>query len=170
MRLDEGLDTGPVLAQWETSIGSDESAGRLTDRLAVAGAELLTDVVFEIAAGEVRAAPQDDSQATYASRIEHDEARLDLSMPAADLVTAVRAYNPRPGAFAMRDGDRFKVLVARRLPGSAPVGRMVLDGTQLTVGTGEGRLDLVEVQPAGSRRMEGLAWARGVRGELGTLV
>ncbi len=130
---------------------------------------MLTQLLPTLAAGEAEAVPQDDHHTTHAPRIEQGEARLDLTLPAADLVTAIRAYNPRPGAFAMRDGDRFKVLAARELPGSAPLGRMVLDGPRLVVGTGTGRLELVEVQPSGSRRMGGSDWARGVRGELGTL-
>lgn len=169
MALDEGLDTGPTLAAWETSIGADETGGELTERLARAGGELLARHLGAFVSGALTPQSQDDTQATYASRLSTDEAALDLSRPAVELAAAIRAFNPRPGAHVSRQGQRFKILRARPAPGSLPIGELAVDDGRILLGTGEGTLELTVVQPAGSRAMAAVDWARGVRGPLGAL-
>jgi len=162
MRIEAGLDTGPVFARVRVAIDPDETAGELHTRLVAAGTELLRSNLASIpgAAGE----PQ-TGEATYADKLEVDEFRLDPERPAAELARVVRAGNPRPGAWLRVDGRRVKVWRAheagsdgdRREPG------MIDTGARLHTVAGELVLD--EVQPEGKRAMAGTAWRAGVRGD-----
>jgi methionyl-tRNA formyltransferase len=171
MKMDAGLDTGPILARRSVEIRSGETAGELTDRLAVLGAELLTETLPAWMAGQVQATEQDDAAATYAPRISMVEAQLDWSSPAATLERVVRAMNPWPGAHTHHDGCRIKVHVAEAL--EAPDedrahGLVVESAAGPAVVTSEGLLLLREVQPAGGKRMSGADYARGRPGLIGS--
>lgn len=165
MLMDEGLDTGPILARRSTPIRADDTAGTVTDRLAGSGAELLRSELPRYLAGELEALPQDEEAATYAPKVTPEEARLDPARPAEELGRMVRAFNPRPGCWGEVEGERFKVWGARPDRVEVTPGRLELVGDRLVLGTGEGALELLEVQPAGGRRMSGEAWGRGRRGE-----
>lgn len=167
MQMEEGLDTGGILAAWETSVGRGETAGELTDRLAAAAAELLGRNLEAVLAGDLTPAPQDESLATWAPRVTVGEARLDFTKPAAEVVRAVRAFCPRPGAHTVWRGAGFKIHRARAVPGDLPPGRLLADAEAVRVGAGGGCVELLEVQPAGARAMGPLDWLRGVRGEPG---
>ena len=169
MVIDEGLDTGPVLAVESTPIGPDETAGELTGRLSQLGSGLLAEHLVSYVEGNLIAHPQPSDGITYAARISTEEAVVEASWPAAELLRAVRAYSPRPGArFA---GGRLKVWKASPTDEEAlPVGLLEFDGHRLLMGTGDHPIELVEVQPAGGKRMSGAAWARGRQGDLGRMV
>ncbi len=170
MAMDAGLDTGPVIATHETDIGTYESAGDLTYRLAESGAQLLVEVLPDWVSGQIRAFDQDASQATYAPKLTTAESRLDLSSPAADLLRRIHAFCPRPGAHVHLNGERFKILAAA--DGLGPTllpGELSFDGDELWVGTGTRPLGLRSVQPAGKSVMAGAAWARGRSESLGHL-
>ncbi|MDH3500541.1 MAG: methionyl-tRNA formyltransferase [Acidimicrobiia bacterium] len=169
MEISAGLDAGSVFDQWVTGIGESETAGELTSRLARAGAELLDSRLGELRAGAIASHPQPETGTTYASRIEADEARLDLTLHNDALLAAIRAFNPRPGAFADLGGDRFKVWRAAADAAVLEPGELRVVGEQLLVGTGSGALVLIEVQAAGAKRMPGLVWARGRQGDPGRL-
>ena len=170
MQLEAGLDTGPVLATRAMAAG-DASAGELTERLAETGASLLMDTLAGYLDGSVVPTAQDDTAATHAAKVDATEARLDPTRPAVELDRVVRAMAPRPGAWLATSHGRLKVLVAR--PASAPpapVGILVEgDDGFPALTTSDGALVLVEVQPAGKRPMSGNAWARGRRGDLGSV-
>ncbi|MFQ5966270.1 MAG: methionyl-tRNA formyltransferase [Acidimicrobiia bacterium] len=169
IRMDEGLDTGPVVAARESEIGRSDTAGTLAARLAATGAQLLTEILADYMAGELEPIPQ-SGKATYAEKLDRAEARLELAGSASAIWRAVRAFNPRPGAFAHWRGEPLKLWVVELGPDKelAP-GELRIEESRLIVGTGEGTLELVEVQPAGGRRMTGTDWARGRRGPLGSL-
>ena len=170
MQMDEGLDTGPVLATWPTAIEGGESGGRLTARLAAAAGELLARELTALLEGGHHPHPQAEEQATYATMLSKAEAVLDPLEPADQLAAKIRAFDPRPGARFGRDGQPFKVFEPRVIEDARPApGRLTLADGRLVVGTGTSGLLLGEVQPAGRRRMSGAEWARGVRGELGGL-
>ena len=168
MVMDEGLDTGPVVATAATSISATETAGELTARLAHLGADLLARHVGALGRGRVAAAPQPPSGATYADRITTAEAELSATWSSKVLLRAVRAFSPRPGA---RFGEgALKVWRAGPtvLDQDTP-GRLFLDGRRLCLGTADRPIELIEVQAPGGKRMDGAAWARGRQRDLGWL-
>ena len=167
MQMEAGLDTGGVLAVWETAIGQDETAGSLSGRLAVGGAELLGSKLEAAVAGDLVPVPQDERLVTRASRFSTEEARLDFDRPAVDVVRAVRAFCPRPGAHTTWRGHRFKIHRGQVVPGELEPGRLDIDAAGVRVGTAEGCVDLLTVQPAGARSMAALGWLRGIKGDPG---
>jgi methionyl-tRNA formyltransferase len=170
MALDEGLDTGPIYSTRVTALGPNETAGDVFDRLAVAGARHLQHVLPSIVARRVIATRQRGETATHAAKISPDERRLALDVPATTIRRLVHAMSPAPGAFAMLEDDRFKLLRVRETdrPSSDP-GALVLHDGRLLMGTATTMLELVEVQPFGKRVMPGRDWAMGRREALGTL-
>lgn len=162
MRLEAGLDTGPVYATERVAIGPDETAGELRSRLVQVGTDLLVSRLEDIPSLEP--VPQ-QGEATYAAKLTTEEFRLDLAAPAADLARVVRAGNPKPGAWTTAGGRRLKVLRARPCLGEAGAGAApgALVGPAL-VAVGDGLLELEEVQPETKGVMAGSAWAAGFRG------
>jgi methionyl-tRNA formyltransferase len=177
MRMDEGMDTGPVWACEATPIDEEESAGELSARLAELGGRLLVRTLSEIeAAREPR--PQDDVFATMAPKLAAEDLAIDWSLPADELDRRVRAADPKPGAAAKTSAGPLKVWRARPVAESredGPAAQVGIDGTARSPGTivatspdlivacAMGALALEEVQPAGGPRMSGAAWARGRR-------
>lgn len=164
MKMEKGLDTGPVYASRSTPIGPTETAGELHDRLSRLGAELAADALPRVLDGKLEAVPQDERAATYAPKIEKSDARLDWRLPAEDLARRVRAYHPWPIAFAeVSDGRVLRVHAASVLPGAetggAPPGR-ILAATRagIDVATGRGVLRVTRVQPPSSRPMDVAAY------------
>lgn len=170
IEMDEGLDTGPIVASRWVAIEADESAGRLTDRLALLGADLLAAHLPGYAAGREMPIPQHREGVTYASRVAVDEALLDPVAPSMVLLRAVRAFSPRPGARFRRGDETLKVWRAGPTDAaSLPAGELKLVDRQLLLGTADQPIELQEVQPPGGRRMAGEAWARGRLPDLGRL-
>ncbi|HEX5095966.1 MAG TPA: methionyl-tRNA formyltransferase [Acidimicrobiia bacterium] len=160
MRVEAGLDTGPVYACERTPIGPDETAGVLHARLVEMGTALLVRELPLVAS----ATPVDQAgEATYADKLTVDEFRLDAARSADELARIVRAGNPRPGAWFVAGGKRVKVLRAHVADASIPAG--VVD-PQGALGTARDTLVLDEVQPEGKRPMTGEAWRRGVHGDV----
>jgi methionyl-tRNA formyltransferase len=160
MRMDEGLDTGPILLMERVPITPDTTAGTLHDALAEVGARLAVEGLAGLAEGRIVPRPQPTEGATYAAKLEREESRLDWRLPAADLERRVRAFQPSPGAWCEVAGSRVKVLAARVLPGAGqPPGTVVDDA--LTVACGEGALRLERVQREGKAPAEAAAFLRG---------
>lgn len=170
MRLDEGLDTGPVVGVEPVAISTDEDAGLLLGRLNELGVRLLQRCLLDYVSGRILLVPQNPEGATYAEKISPQEAQLDLSLAAAEVLSRIRAFSPRPGAFALLNGERFKIWQARPLPEiSLEPGRLEVVAGTLAAGVGDGTIALDVIQAAGGRRMNGADWARGRRGDLGVL-
>lgn len=161
MVLDPGLDTGPVVAGTSVAIGSEDTGGSLTDRLARLAAALSYAEVDPFLGGRRFASPQAETGVTYAPKLGRADRRLDLSAGAQDLARRVRALAPHPGAFLMAGTDLLRILSARASEGAADLGSVEYDGSKVTVGTGWGLLVLESVQPAGGRVMTAVDWARG---------
>lgn len=168
MQIDEGLDTGPLVATGRVDIDPEETAGELTLRLAHAGAALLSEHLEAFVDGRVSPVPQPAEGATYAPRLTAEETRLSAEAPASRLLAAIRAYAPQPGARFMWEGIPVKVLRATRSAhrGLAP-GKLELIEGHLLMGTRDRTIELLEVQTAGRRRMSGAEWARGRQGSPG---
>ena len=152
----------------ERAILAGETAGALTIRLAHLGAGLLSEHLIPFSEGNLVARPQASEGVTYADRITTAEAVVESTRPAADLLRAVRAYSPRPGA-RLAGGDLKVWEAAPTDMGPMPAGHLHFDGRRLLMGTGDSPIELVQVQSAGGKRMSGAAWARGRQGDLGRL-
>ena len=164
MVLDEGLDTGPVLAVEATPIGPNENRAELTDRLATLGAGLLADTLPGFLAGEIRPEPQAEDGVTAAPRLEPKDRWLDPGGSAVDLLRRVRAMAPRPGAYAITAGSRIQILGARPAEESdIATGEVVADGERVLLGAGDGAIELEVVKPEGRSPMAASAWLRGLR-------
>jgi methionyl-tRNA formyltransferase len=155
MQMDEGLDTGPVYATHRLSIGAAETAGELGDRLALLAAECIRKDLPRVLHGELTATPQDSALATHAPPIGSDDARLDWTRPAVELVNQARGLAPRPGAFTTLAGVRLKVLraLARLDAPALEPGRVGADHGRIWVGTGRGVLELELGQLEGKKAL-----------------
>ena len=155
MLLDEGMDTGPILNQSETSISADEPCDQLTARLFDVGANLLTETLDLWSNGSITPTPQDDASATVTRRLQRSDGRIDWNDTAESIARRVRAFTPWPGTFTTRDGRTFKVIRAESVAATFDVsaGSVVTlscsDG--IGVATGCGILRLLEVQVEGRR-------------------
>ena len=156
MQMERGLDTGPMLTRAATHI-ENKTAGELTEELADIGASLICDTLDALDTVEPQA--QDDTQATYAEKIEKAEARLNFSQPAEQVERAIRAFNPMPGAFFEHHGERFKVLAADIVEGSDDPGT-VLDEA-LTIACGAAAIRPTRIQRAGKGAMDTAELLRG---------
>jgi methionyl-tRNA formyltransferase len=176
MKMDAGLDTGPVLLERPTAIGPQESAGDLHDRLAVIGAAAIVEAVDGWAAGRLVARPQPDEGVTNAAKIRKDEAMIDWSLPAEEIARQVRAFNPWPVAETRWEGRQLRVWAADPCA-AVTAGRVAAEGSaraddapdvaairrpgevletgagRLVVATGRGALELHRVQLAGRNAM-----------------
>ena len=164
MQLDEGLDTGPVIAVVETPIASDETGGSLTGRLAYLGGMLIDDAMSELLAGRLDSAQQLGAGVTIADRLERSEGRIDASWTAEYAERAIRAFNPRPGAWFSIDGTRCRVHRASFSSESVTPGAIAAFNGTAVLGLDGGSLDLDLIQPAGKATMTGTAWLNGRRG------
>ena len=172
MLLDEGMDSGPILAQVERPIGGAETADALTDHLFEIGASLLTRALDEWAAGELSPTPQNDADATFTRRLTREDGRLDWSEPADALGRRVRAMTPWPGAFTTWRGRTVKVLRVRSkelgVRSEEEHGTVVaLGGGRVAVSCGDGSLELVELQMEGRRRASASDFVAGYRDFVG---
>ncbi|MGQ0701346.1 MAG: methionyl-tRNA formyltransferase [Panacagrimonas sp.] len=155
MRMDAGLDTGPMLLCESLPITPDVTAGELQERLSGLGARLIVEALHRLERDALPATVQPPEGATYASKLDKIEARLKWSLPAAELVRRVHGYNPMPGAWSELNGERIKLLRAAAYAGGASAGKPGLvvsnDETGLGVATGEGVLKILELQRPGGR-------------------
>ena len=163
MRIDEGLDTGPVGAVTSTAVAVADDAGSLTERLSHLGARLVVTVLPAVVAGQVVFVRQPEEGVTYAPKVDKDELVLRPEEPADAFVRRVRAFSPRPGAYLLIGGRRLKVLAATALEGDASPGTVLRRGAEVVIGTEAGLVRLDRVQPEGGRPMPASDWLRGLR-------
>jgi methionyl-tRNA formyltransferase len=165
MRMDEGLDTGPIVAQAGTPVAPDETAPDLEARLATMGADLLTSSLDGWLRGEVREHPQPTVGATLTRPLRREDGRMDVWLPADELDRQVRAYQPWPGSFIETRTGRLTIWSASPAASEhLPAGRISSRG----LATRDGTLLLHEVQPAGGRRMPWVEYLRGRPGIVGS--
>lgn len=161
MQMDAGMDTGPVLHQRTATIGPEDTAGTLAERLAVLGAEALVETLVRLQRGEVTAVAQDEGRATLAHKIDRDSARIHWEDGAAAAARRIRAFDPVPGAWTVLDGVEVKCFQPRVMREPAPPGLVLGTEPMLIVGAGDASVAIAEVQPAGKRRMPAAEWSRG---------
>ncbi len=163
MRMVRALDAGPVLYVLTIPIEADETGGELTLRLSELGATALIEALALMELGEAAERTQDDTVATYARKIERENARVDWTQPADVVARRIRAYDPRPGAWSTVRGGEVRLYGARAITDRTGMAGAVLEADEmgLIVACGEGAVAIREVHPAGKRRMAALDWAQG---------
>lgn len=167
MKMDEGMDTGPVYAVERTRVAPDEAAGALSARLAALGAGLLLSCLDGIEARSLAARPQEAEGATLCPKIRREDGRVDWSLPAGALVRRDRAFDPWPGLFAFRAGARVKLSGLAAREGAGAPGTVLEAGERLVVACGTGAVAVSTLQAEGRRALEAPAFVRGERVAVG---
>lgn len=163
-RIDEGLDTGPVLGMLETPIDPTDTADDLLTKLAYQGAELLVDTMDALEAGTATFAEQ-PAEGTYAPKILPADAHVDFTKPAAEVDRLIRSVTPGPGAWAMLGEQRFKLGPVHVLnTHELSAGELRLEKKRVVVGTADADVELGLLQPPGKKMMDAAAWGRGTGG------
>ncbi len=157
MRMERGLDTGPMLASERIAVG-DHTAGSLADALAAMGARMMIATLAHFPG--LAELPQPAEGVTYAHKIDKSEARIDWQSDARQIARLVRAMQPSPGAWFEASGQRIKLIAAQAVDGAGLHGHLLPDGR---VGCGTGCLRLITVQPEGKGKMPAEDWLRGLR-------
>ena len=166
MQMDEGLDTGPMLARVTVPIRADTTAATLHDELANLGATSLRDLLPALAAGDVTAEPQPEDGVTYAKKLARDEGVIDWRQPAAALDRRIRAFTPWPGTRFRCGNEEVKLLSARPVSGAGDPGTIV--AAPLVVACGDGALQIERVQRPGRAAVDAEAFVNGFRLAVGT--
>ena len=168
MKMVPALDAGPIILTAAIPILDDETYGELQNRLAELGALTLIEALALIEIGKAEEVEQDDSLATYASKVTRDDARVDWSLTVEEVGRIVRAYDPKPAAFTTLNGTDVKLFGARRasersLQGALPgePGEVIAVGEGIIISCGDGPICIRDVQPSGRTRMPSSEWARG---------
>ncbi len=174
IRMDEGMDTGPILLQASEPISVDDDAGSLGSRLAVIGGRLLVETLDGIEKGTIEQRPQDEAAATFAPKLKPQDRRIAWERNASDVLRQIRAMAPEPGAETSLRGRTLKVHRASvasdaiAFEGDGDPGEIVVASAEtLAVATAHLPIVLEEVQPEGRTRMSGAEFARGYRPRLG---
>ncbi|MDF2618710.1 MAG: methionyl-tRNA formyltransferase [Xanthobacteraceae bacterium] len=168
MKMEAGLDTGPVGLVERVAIGADMTAGELHDRLMIVGGDLMGRALAALERGGLNFTPQPEAGVTYAAKIEKGETRIDWSKPAKQVHDHIRGLSPFPGAWFEFGGVRVKVLRSTLAAGAGRPGEVIDD--QLTIACGDGAVRLVEVQKAGSKAMGAGDFLRGNELTKGTVL
>ena len=164
MKMDKGLDTGPILSQSAIQIPQEITAGELFNMLAAMGADLLIETLPDYVLGCIQPQPQDEEQATYAPRLNKMDGELDFSLSASFLSRKVRAFNPWPGAYTNVEGTALKIFRTHTQEGINIIpGRRYVIEDKPALGTSQGYLVLDEVQLAGRGRLSGTDFLRGAK-------
>ena len=164
MQMDVGLDTGDMLLKTEVPLAEDETGGRLHDKLSVLGGDLLIETLKGLEAGTIVPEKQDDSQSgEYARMLDKSLGKIDFSMRAEEIERLIRGLNPWPSAYTSYNNKTMKLWKARVVPGGEAVPGQVLavDKKGFTVQTGDGALQILELQMEGKKRMDAGAFLRG---------
>lgn len=173
MKMDKGLDTGPVALTRTVAIGETMTAGELHDRLMHAGAALMKEAMAKLEAGELTLTPQPEEGAVYAAKITKDETRIDLTRPAREVHDHIRGLSPFPGAWFELDiagrMERIKVLGSELVEGTGGAPGTILDDA-LTIACGDGAIRPTRLQRAGGKALAAAEFLRGTPVAAGTRI
>ncbi len=170
MRMDAGLDTGPMLSKRAIPIAHDETGQTLHDKLCILGGELLIETLPAYLNGEIIPQPQDDSLATFAPRIEKEEGKIDWTQSAAQIERMIRAFTPWPGTWTFWNGKLLKILSGDVIDGTAEPGHVVDRGGRVAIGTASGLYVPARVQLEGRGGVSIDAFVRGYPAFIGTIL
>jgi len=162
MRMDAGMDSGPILLQIPDDIDPDLTAGELSGHLSEVGAQALVEALALLGQdGGLEPRSQDDARATYAPKLTRETARIDWGQPAERIARLIRGLDPKPGAWTELEGREVKLFGARVVEGDGAAGEIRTTDDGLRMMTGRGAVAVDEVQPAGKSRMTAADWIRG---------
>jgi methionyl-tRNA formyltransferase len=164
MKIDEGLDTGPVLGEIVTPIAANETGGSLTARLSYLGASLVDGTMTEYLNGGRRPVPQIASGVSHAKRLTKADARLSSSVDASAAERRIRAFHPKPVAWVETAEGPLRIHAAAPTESGIEPGTITLVGTRVVAGFAEGAIELDVVQPPGKSTLDAAAWMHGRRG------
>lgn len=167
MKMDAGLDTGPMLAKCAIPLAPDETGASLHDKLAALSAELLIETLSGYLSGVIQPQPQDDTLSTYAPMIQKEEGQIDWTQEAAAIERLIRAFTPWPGTYSLWNGEQIKILSSVITNGSAEPGHVIETREGIAVGTGKDLLLLRQVQLSGRKALPVEEFARGKSGFIG---
>ncbi|MGY0504787.1 methionyl-tRNA formyltransferase [Luteimonas sp. e5] len=172
MRMQKGLDTGPVMLRLATPISEEDTGGSLHQRLATMGAQLVSDALDLLALGLLpQAVPQPEEGVTYAHKLDKAEARLDWTRPAVELARKVRAFHPWPVAEAEIEGERIRLHAVQALPAqgaqAAPGSLLAQSADGIDIATGEGVLRIQRLQREGGKPITAADWLNARRARAG---
>ncbi|MFT3895953.1 MAG: methionyl-tRNA formyltransferase [Anaerolineales bacterium] len=163
MKMDVGLDTGPMLSKRSIRLTPTDTAGSVFEKLSTLGADLLIETLPDYLSGKLVPQPQPEEGMTYAPMLKKEEGKLDFTNDANELDRRIRAFNPWPGAYMDFDGTTLKVHRAHVEAGNGEAGKRLIVQNQPAVGARGGLLILDEVQPAGKKSMRGKSFLSGAR-------
>ncbi|OAN16276.1 hypothetical protein A3783_03570 [Exiguobacterium undae] len=164
MYMVDRLDAGDMLSKIIVPIEEQDTAGTMFDKLSAAGARLLIETLPQLIAGTLTPEAQQEDAVTFSPNISRERERLDFSRPGEDLYNQIRGMNPFPSAYTTLGSDRLKVYFAEKVPGNGTAGEIIAleaDGPVIATGS-DVALKLIDVQPAGKKRMDGATFMRGV--------
>jgi methionyl-tRNA formyltransferase len=163
MKMDPGLDSGPILSQRALRLTRDDTAGSVAEALSQLGADLLAETIPGYLSGQIKPIPQPTDGVTLAPTLKKEQGRLDFTRPADELARRVRAFDPWPGTFMDFQDAALKVLRAHPAAGNAPAGKRMIFEDKPAVGSGDGLLVLDIVQMAGRKPVDGKSFLAGAR-------
>ena len=173
MRMDVGIDTGDMIAKREVRLSEDETGGSLFDKLAEVGAQLCVETMDMLEKGTAVFTPQNNEASSHTSMINKELGNIDWNKSAVEIERLIRGLNPWPSAYTYLDGKTFKIWKARVVEGSSEYqpGQMYPAGKgKLCVQTGDGMLELLEVQLEGKKRMDIASFCNGYPIQAGTFL
>ena len=174
MYMDEGLDTGDIITAESFPISDTDDFESIHDRSAEVGARLLSETVDNIALGNITRTKQDETRATYAKKVEKEDAKIDFSLDAVRVNQRIRGVTPIPGAFAHHNGKMLKISKATVTEGKGKIGEVIETNSQgegyITVACGEGALKIMGVIPEGKGRMSAGDFVRGRKINVGDIL
>ena len=161
MQMEAGMDSGPILHQIPHGIPADITGGELSLHLSEVGAQALVEALMMIENDALRPVPQDHTKATFAPKLTRELAHIDWTKPADQVKRVILALDPRPGAWTQLDGVEVKLFRAEVAAARGEPGTVLTADGGLLIATGQGAVDVEEVQPAGKERMSAADWVRG---------
>ena len=171
MLMDEGMDTGDMLLKQELKIYEDDNAGTISEKLSQLGGDLLIQTIIGLKDGNLKPIKQDESQATYAPMLKKSDGEINWRKPAIEIKNLIRGMNPWPGTFTSFEGKTLKIFKAQVSDGKGEPGEVVKSGSDtLCVATGEGCINILELQIDGGKRLDTKSFLSGRKIPVGVVL